>query len=125
MNVFVFINLGYAGYKAISLLEEYQDTEPVVTEKRAVPAFIKEEMTLSIDEDRTVYRSEMSEGQRGPLLWIIKYNDEIVLRRNARLLKNVRHHWDVAGDYEIYLEQYDRVEKKSHVVSNIIRYAIK
>lgn len=89
-------------------------------EKRKSEIVVDNMVEITMDDDHTVHRPEV-EGYRN-LGWMVFYNGEQVLHRNAENELSYRYFLEESGEYEIYLTAY--VEGQYMPISNSIRYTI-
>lgn len=89
-------------------------------EKRKSEIVVDNMVEITMDEDHTVHRPEV-EGYRN-LGWMVFYNGEQVLHRNAENELSYRYFLEKSGEYEIYLTAY--VEGQYVPISNTVRYTI-
>jgi hypothetical protein len=78
------------------------------------------EFTLWLDRSYTVYRNGIDGESNWKPVWVVLYNGEVVLRRNAVGETSYKYFRSLPGTYSVYVEVW--VEDHYQVGSNIVSY---
>jgi ankyrin repeat protein len=77
---------------------------------------------LWLDKDQVIRRSGVTNDSGGLLQWVVKFNGQVALKRNARNETSYRYFHRAPGSYTVCLEQF--VDGRYRVISNEVAYTL-